>query len=75
MYKYMYAVFLIPSWEQPVIGNLSGELGTSWELGTWEPTTTSSLGTGWEPGAPPKKLAREKLGAKKLAWEKLGAKD
>eukprot|EP01043_Picozoa_sp_COSAG02_P089766 COSAG02_NODE_26703_length_626_cov_1.914611_1_plen_121_part_10 len=28
-----WAVFLIPSWEQPVIGNLSGELGTSWELG------------------------------------------
>eukprot|EP01043_Picozoa_sp_COSAG02_P018597 COSAG02_NODE_872_length_16321_cov_6.491062_15_plen_175_part_00 len=74
---YRYPVFLIPfpSWEQPVIGDLSGELGASWELGTWEPTTTSSLGTGWEPGAPPKKLAREKLGAKKLAREPMASEN
>ena len=52
---------LFPSREQPVIGNLNGELGTSWELGTWEPTTSTknSLGTSWELGSPQDSLVLE----------------
>ena len=29
-------MFLFPSWERPVVGNLSDVVGPNWELGNWE---------------------------------------
>ena len=43
------AVVLIPSWEQPVVGNLSDELGAFWELVIGSDASAGSLGIGWEP--------------------------
>ena len=65
----MTPVFLFPSWERPVVGNLSDIVGPNWELGpNRSATPTGSVGVMgvWEP----KKLAWEagsqKTGAKKL---------
>ena len=52
------AVFLFPSWERPVVGNLSEIVRPDWELGpNRSATPTGSLGVMgvWEP--------------QKLAWE------
>ena len=52
------AVFLFPSWERPVVGNLSDIVGPNWELGpNRSATLTGSVGVMgvWEP--------------KKLVWE------
>ena len=51
-------VVLIPSWEQPVVGNLSDKLGAFWELVIGSDASAGSLGIGWELGS-----------QKKLAWE------
>ena len=51
-------MFLFPSWERPVVGNLSDIVGPNWELGpNRSATLTGSVGVMgvWEP--------------KKLAWE------
>ena len=42
---------LIPSWEQPVAGNLSDKLGAFWELVIGSDASARSLGIGWEPGS------------------------
>ena len=42
---------LIPSWEQPVVGNLSDELGAFWELVIGSDASAGSLGIGWELGS------------------------
>ena len=55
------SVVLIPSWEQPVVGNLSDELGAFWELVIGSDASVGSLGIGWELGS--QKIS---LGAKKL---------
>ena len=52
---------LIPSWEQPVVGNLSDKLGAFWELVIGSDASARSLGIGWEPGS--QKIS---LGALKL---------
>ena len=51
-------MFLFPSWERPVVGNLSDIVGPNWELGpNRSATLTGSVGVMgvWEP--------------KKIAWE------
>ena len=55
------AVVLIPSWEQPVVGNLSDKLGAFWELVIGSDASARSLGIGWEPGS-----QKSSLGALKL---------
>ena len=60
-YTCLQAVVLIPSWEQPVAGNLSGKLGAFWELVIGSDASARSLGIGWEPGS--QKIS---LGALKL---------
>ena len=55
------AVVLIPSWEQPVVGNLSDKLGAFWELVIGSDASARSLGIGWEPGS-----QKSTLGALKL---------
>ena len=55
------SVVLIPSWEQPVVGNLSDKLGAFWELVIGSDASARSLGIGWEPGS--QKIS---LGALKL---------
>ena len=57
----VYSVVLIPSWEQPVVGNLSDKLGAFWELVIGSDASARSLGIGWEPGS--QKIS---LGALKL---------
>ena len=52
---------LIPSWEQPVVGNLSDKLGAFWELVIGSDASARSLGIGWEPGS-----QKSSLGALKL---------
>ena len=52
---------LIPSWEQPVAGNLSDKLGAFWELVIGSDASARSLGVGWEPGS-----QKSSLGAKKV---------
>ena len=42
---------LIPSWEQPVVGNLSDKLGAFWELVIGSDASARSLGIGWELGS------------------------
>ena len=42
---------LIPSWEQPEVGDLSDELGAFWELVIGSDASARSLGIGWEPGS------------------------
>ena len=54
-------VVLIPSWEQPVAGNLSDKLGAFWELVIGSDASARSLGIGWEPGS-----QKSSLGALKL---------
>ena len=57
-------MFLFPSWERPVVGNLSDIVGPNWELGpNRSATLTGSVGVMgvWEP----KKLAWDE----KIAWE------
>jgi hypothetical protein len=77
-------VFLFPSWERPVVGNLSDIVGPNWELGpNRSATLTGSVGVMgvWEP----KKLAWEarsqkngwilvQKAAKKIAWEPAGTR-
>ena len=52
---------MIPSWEQPVVGNLSDKLGAFWELVIGSDASARSLGIGWEPGS-----QKSSLGALKL---------
>ena len=52
---------LIPSWEQPVVGNLSDELGAFWELVIGSDASAGSLGIGWEPGSQKISLGAPKL--------------
>ena len=52
---------LIPSWEQPVAGNLSDKLGAFWELVIGSDASARSLGIGWEIGSPKISLGALKL--------------
>ena len=62
----MLPVFLFPSWERPVVGNLSDIVGPNWELGpNRSATLTGSVGVMgvWEP----KKYSVG--GWEKIVWE------